>query len=326
MKVLHTVPFLAPHFGGVVERCYHISKVLAGFGHQVTVLTSDYEFDREYAASLDKVEVIPFKGHLSRFCYCPTVKGYLAENVGRFNVCHLMNHYSYINVAAAAACRRNEIPYLYSAMGALPVMNRSQALKHMFNMIYGYRIINNAARLIAITDQEADQYMAYHPGVRQNRIAKIPNAIYDIYDETVDATAFRRRFQVADGHRLILFVGRLDKVKGPDILIRAFESVIRGLPEATLAFVGPDFGALAGMRALIDGLGLQGRVVLCGPLFGRDKMEAYAAADVLTVPSRQENMSFVALEAAAWKVPVIITDTSGFDEIGLSGAGLVVRP
>ncbi|MBU2549824.1 MAG: glycosyltransferase [Proteobacteria bacterium] len=325
-RILHSVPFFAPHFGGVADRCYQLTKVLAGQGHDITILTTDYQLSLPYAASLDPVKVVPVRSHGGRFRYCPAVKPWLEENIGCFDICHLMNHYSYINLAVADACRRRRIPYLFSAMGSMPVMHRSFLKKRLFNRLVGYRLILGATGLVAITRQEARQYLDYHPGIDPARVFVLPNAIDDTYDESVDPGAFYRRLGIPERFRLVLYVGRLDHIKGPDLLVQAFARVAQDFPEAALALVGPDFGARETVRRLIKTNGLGDRVFLCGPLYGGEKLEAYAAADILAVPSRRENMSIVALEAAVWKVPVVISETAGFPEVADSGAGRVVRP
>lgn len=325
-NILHVTPFFSQYFGGVAERCYHFSRALADFGHNVTVATTDYGFDRKYASSLEHVDVIPFKACMGRFCVSSSAGKYLKDNIANFDICHLMNHYSYINVQAARTCLANDKPYLFSAMGAMPVVGRSRAIKKLFNVTMGGRLIANADRLVSITDIETRQYLAFDPAISPDRIVKIPNAIYDQYDPDVDEKAFRRRFNIPMDDRLILFVGRLHPIKGPDILIEGFSEYIKTDPQAVLAFVGPDYGSLNDMNELVRKFGLTDRIVICGPLYNEEKLEAYAAADVLVVPSRMENMSIVALEAAAWGTPVIISDQAGFDEIGQYGAGVVASP
>ncbi len=66
------------------------------------------------------------------------------------------------------------------------------------------------------------------------------------------------------------------------------------------------------------------RVHFVGYLDGLAKASAYRAADVVVVPSRQEAMSIVALEAGACAKPVILTDRCGFDRVQALGAGIVV--
>ncbi len=138
-----------------------------------------------------------------------------------------------------------------------------------------------------------------------------------------DDAGFRRRHGLGDAP-FVLFVGRLNRIKGSDLLLEAFGRAKDELPEYNLVFAGPDEGLLAGLRRAAAGYGVEDRVRFVGYLGGEEKSRAYHAADVLVVPSRQEAMSLVALEAGAAGTPVLLTDRCGFDEVERAGGGRVV--
>ena len=83
------------------------------------------------------------------------------------------------------------------------------------------------------------------------------------------------------------------------------------------------------MRAELDSLawssGAGERVHFLGFLHGEEKSAAYHAAELLVIPSRQEAMSIVALEAGICGRPVLLTDQCGFSEVESAGGGLVVE-
>ena len=324
MKICNIVPFLAPHFGGVVDRCFHITKELIKMGHSVTLCTSDYQFDDGYAGKMGNIDLHVFKSYFGRFCITPGLKNFLELNADQYDVFHLMNNYSYVNVVASEICYRKKIPYIYSAMGSLPVMSRSFFRKHLFNKLIGKKIVRRAARLCAITEQEVNQYLSYDHKINRDNIVKLPNAIEDSYDERISCNLFRQHYDIPLDSFLILFVGRLEYVKGVDLLIKAFAQLYKNHAQLYLAIVGPDFGEQDKLVFLIEKYGLKDRIIMTGPLYGEDKSAAYAGSNILVVPSRWENMSIVALEAASWKLPVVITDTSGFPEIETEQSGLVV--
>ncbi|HEV7823045.1 MAG TPA: glycosyltransferase, partial [Burkholderiales bacterium] len=78
------------------------------------------------------------------------------------------------------------------------------------------------------------------------------------------------------------------------------------------------------LRATAQFHGLMDRVHFIGPVQGIDKSLAYHAACLLVIPSRQEAMSIVVIEAGICGTPVLLTDKCGFDEIAASGGGEVV--
>jgi glycosyltransferase involved in cell wall biosynthesis len=126
----------------------------------------------------------------------------------------------------------------------------------------------------------------------------------------------------------LLFVGRFDKVKGADVLLRAYAQLLTDRPRLKLVFVGPDgglpqaSGGLVHLRefvaslanpALERGLSFRGRL-------DRSEIPALRASALVTViASRRENQPYSALEAMLQACPVVCADTSGLSEIVAHG-------
>jgi len=99
MKILQVIPFFTPARGGSVTVSYYLSKELSKSGHEVTIITTDFEFDEEYAKSIEGVNVISFKciANHGLFLYSPSMKKWLRDNINNFDVVHLHNFRSYQN-------------------------------------------------------------------------------------------------------------------------------------------------------------------------------------------------------------------------------------
>ncbi|HWD53154.1 MAG TPA: glycosyltransferase [Acidimicrobiales bacterium] len=115
---------------------------------------------------------------------------------------------------------------------------------------------------------------------------------------------------------LLLFVGRIQPLKGVEVAVRALASLGADRPDARLAIVGGPSGPrgdveLDRMMALVDELGLADRVVFVPPRPHELLSTYYRAADVCLVPSRSESFGLVALEAAACGTPVVASDVGG---------------
>jgi glycosyltransferase involved in cell wall biosynthesis len=127
------------------------------------------------------------------------------------------------------------------------------------------------------------------------------------------------RYQIRDGFRL-LYVGRVSKEKNLELLVRAYQSVIRQTGDLRLIVVG-DGPYAAEMRATLADT----PAVFTGYLEGEDLSAVYAASDLFVFPSTTDTLGNVVLEAQASGVPVIVTDAGGPQENLLPGVtGLVV--
>ena len=127
-------------------------------------------------------------------------------------------------------------------------------------------------------------------------------------------------------NQYIVFIGRLNPIKGPDLLLQAFLSIADEIDNLDLVLIGPDEGMAEELKetALINGL--DSRVHFLGHVYGDNKTMLIQESLFLVVPSRREAMSIVALEAGILAKPVLLTDVCGFNEVQDVGGGLVVKP
>ena len=224
-----------------------------------------------------------------------------------------------LNALVHRELMRQRKPYVVCPAGALPIFGRSKTLKSIYNRMVGTRLVRGAGGWVAIGTNEFEHFGSY--GVDRAQVRLIPNGVDPGDFPRTDPEAFRQRFGLPPAY--VLFVGRLNRIKGPDLLLEAFAGIAAAMPDLHLVYAGPDGGMLTGLRADAAAAGLAGRVHFVGAVHGPDKVSAYRGSALLAVPSRQEAMSIVALEAGACGTPVLITDQCGFDEVGASGGGLV---
>jgi D-inositol-3-phosphate glycosyltransferase len=126
----------------------------------------------------------------------------------------------------------------------------------------------------------------------------------------------RRALGLPEDGALLLFVGRIQPLKGLSVAVRALAALDRDHADARLVVVGGPSGPhgdaeAARSRALVEELGLADRVVFVPPRPHELLSTYYRAADVCLVPSRSESFGLVALEAAACGTPVVASDVGG---------------
>lgn len=315
MKILQVIAYFTPRKGGDVNVCYNLSKQLAMRGHEVTIATSDHEFDKEYADSIEQVgvKVIPFHciADICAFLVTPSIRKWMKFNINDFDLIHMHNFRSYQNNIVHYYAMQHKVPYILQAHGSVLRTVQRQFLKTLYDAVWGYRLLKNAIKVIAVTNNEVEQYIQM--GVDQKKIAVIPNGI-DInkLNSKKNHGAFRKKIDIND-ERLVLFLGRIHQRKGVDYLIRSFGRVLENENNAILVVVGPDDGYKRELERIIEELGIGNRVKFVDYI--SNVSEAYTDADVLIYPAIYEIFGLVPFEAIICGTPVIVADDCGCGEI-----------
>lgn len=162
-----------------------------------------------------------------------------------------------------------------------------------------------------------------HYGCKGDKITVVPCGVDLELFRPLDREEVRRGLGL-EGSPIVLFVGRLDKLKGIERLVEAFGMIAN--PHCCLIVIGGDDYSktiLARLQTLAAHLGIADRVKFIGAVPQRELPRYYAAADVVAVPSYSETFGLVALEAIACGTPVVSADVGAARLIikeGFSGA------
>ncbi|MEN6318166.1 MAG: glycosyltransferase [Syntrophaceae bacterium] len=308
--------------GGTAERTLQVSRFLAELGADCTVLALDTGVTDDVRKRAGRARIVTLPCRVERY-FVPSMSWNTLSNlVLATDVIQMMNHWTLLNAMVFHYARRYRKPYVVCPAGALPIFGRSKVLKGLYEMIVGRRIVREASACVAVSSNEIPDLKAH--GALEEMISIIPNGIDPGDYVHADDQGFRRRYRLPDVP-FILFVGRLNRIKGPDLLLDAFIRVVRarGIPHH-LVFAGPDSGMLGELQVTSVREGVEKRIHFLGYVGDEDKSCAYHAADFLVIPSRQEAMSIVVLEAGIAGTPVLLTDQCGFDDVATVVGGMVV--
>ena len=189
------------------------------------------------------------------------------------------------------------------------------------------RVIAGADRILAPTPLEADHLVNLY-GADPRRIRIVPPGVDGALFAPQPKDEARARLHLANA-RLLLFVGRLQPFKGPEVAIRALAEAVARAPQvagdAVLAVVGGSTGRDAKhdeatkLMELAADIGVADRVVFFPPQPHDRLADFYSAAEAVLVPSRSESFGLVALEAEACGTPVIAAATGGLRYVVLDG-------
>src|SRR2546425_1397449 len=199
-------------------------------------------------------------------------------------------------------------------------------------------IVRNCDRLIASSTQEADDLIRLY-GASRNRLSVVaPGVDLQVFAQRSTA-ALRKRLALGDA-RVVVFAGRLERLKGAETVIRAMAHLVGDraqLEPPVLLVIGADSqngasesrlsgGEQARLVALADSLGIGGKGRVLGSVDQPALSRYLTLAAVCVVPSYSESFGLVALEAAACRTPVVAARVGGLPTIvkdGLTGFTLV---
>lgn len=133
---------------------------------------------------------------------------------------------------------------------------------------------------------------------------------------------FRLRHGIGPDERVVLFVGRLNREKGIDLLAAAFARLRRAVPGTRLVLVGAAHDE-RWLRAQLAGSGVTDHTVRTGELTPAGVAEAYAAADVFAFPSRTDTQALVVQEAGLAGLPTVLADPALHRSGPMSGTALL---
>jgi len=302
--------------GGAEWYVYNISTELVKMGHEVHVFTAD-RCDGEKAPSTEviggiNVHRLPLK---IDWTYRTKVWDglYDALSDGSFDVIHTYDYAQPHSVDAIRAGRRAGKGTVLTVFDVHSMIPRVWYKQLPMKFIDGY--------MARRTLPEADRVLVRAPnlvqpivelGADSERVLVTPSGIRDASLGDFDGGLFRDKYNVR-GSPMVLYLGRLNPLKGPQDLLEAAPAILKEHPDASFVFVGPDQSGYAkrlGARA--DSLGIGPHVHLVGPIFDFDeKMQAYAACQVFVLPTAYEGTSQAIFEAMSQGKPVVATRVGG---------------
>ncbi|MEI6280334.1 MAG: glycosyltransferase, partial [Verrucomicrobiae bacterium] len=253
--------------------------------------------------------------------YAPELKRLAARQVAEADWFHGHGFYVWLNAWLGGEARRRKKPLVYHPQGFLDpwILARSRKKKRMAHWLFEDRNFSYVQWWRAVSAKEADQIRAY--GITAP-VHVIPNGV-----DIAECDATRAPDAFADcpwacrkRPKRVLFLSRIHKKKGLDLLVPAWGRLTREFPDWELVIVGPDEG---GYQAIVEGLirsqGCGGTCTVCPAVSGAEKHALLDTADLFVLPSYSEGFPMAVLEAAAHRLPVVMTDECNFPELATAG-------
>ena len=260
-------------------------------------------------AELDKEEVVPFLPDL----YAGMRAFASAEGLG-YDLVH--SHYWLSGWAGERLARDLSVPHVATFHTLALVKEAAYEGREPEERKQAEAAMASADRVMAFTEEERGHLERLY-GVHPERVSVAPGGVDLDRFRPGDKAQARLRTGLEPSAKTILYVGRLEPFKGPDVLVRALAAI----PDATLVAVGGglvDEGAWW-LRRVAEEAGVSSRVVWREAMPQEQLPDYYVAADLLAVPSRHETFGHVALEAMASGTPVAAANAGGLREVVADG-------
>lgn len=318
---------------------YDLARGLVQRGNQVAVFTSDALDVRDTGKRIstaketfDGIEIIRFPrlGPVlpSKFLRV-IVRGFkkeFSERVRDYDVVHLSEVRNYMNMTAAAACRKAGVPYFISIFGNLAAQRafHKKALISLYDSIWTRKMFQGAGELLVQNEHEKDICLKYGISVSQVKFSPLP-VHFSSFKDLPSKGLFRKKFSIGSKDKIIISLGRLHHDKGFQFLLSAFVS-LQEKDDTLLVIIGADEGYGETLKKKAAELKVKDRVIFPGALYNRDKLEAFVDSDVFVLtPMVYEETSLAALEACACGLPVIVSDRDSIPWLAEYGAGIEIK-
>jgi glycosyltransferase involved in cell wall biosynthesis len=326
MRILHIIGTLNPAAGGPTESV----RVLLSYGpigYSGEVVT----LDDPNAPYLKQFE---FPVHAlgptrTKYGFNSKLLPWLRENRSRFDGVVVNGLWQYCGYAAWRALAGNT-PYVVFTHGMLdPYFKHAFPLKHIKKWLYWvpaeYRVLRDAYRVLFTSTAEkrlAEKSFWLHkwnPYVVPYGASGPPTRPEQLRE------SFYQECPQLRGKRFLLFLGRIHRKKGCDLLINAFGQIANQDPELELVMAGPDQQQwTAQLKNMAQQLGIAHRVHWPGLLLGDAKWGSFFASEAFVLPSHQENFGIAVAESLGCGTPVLLADKVNIaEDIADDNAGLM---
>lgn len=231
---------------------------------------------------------------------------------GYYDIVH--SHYWLSGQVGWLAADRWAVPLVHTAHTLAAVKNAAlaegDAPEPALRSVGEQQVVDEADRLIVNTELEAQQLVSLHHAERGRIDVVHPGVDLQVFTPGSKLDA-RAALGLAPHEQVVAFIGRIQPLKAPDVLLRA----VAKLPDVRVVIAGgPSGSGLAAPDSLVrlaDELGISSRVSFLPPQSREELVNVYRAADIVAVPSYSESFGLVAVEAQACGTPVVAASVGG---------------
>lgn len=319
MKILTTITYYQPYISGLTIFAVRLAKTLALQGHEVKVLTSQYDTSLPIEEVIDGVTVIrvPVTLRISKGVIMAGWQKKVNDLVAWADV--VQSHLPEFEAAQVAmTAKKQRKPYIatYHCDLVMPRGLVSKAANLGMNLMTGISLKN--ADVVVPTSMDYAKHSRVLPKYLQ-KVEVIPPPIEQPLITQQTAAEFRERTNPEDARPVVGIAGRFTAEKGIEVLLKALPRILEVFPKAMVMFSGP-YKKIIGEEAYFERLAprikeyeKEGHWKFLGILPDEDMPAFFTNLDVLTMPSLNSTEAFgiVQIEAMQNGTPVVASDLPG---------------
>ena len=317
MRIAQVNSYFYPFMiGGAEWYVYNMSKELVKAGHEVTVFTADHYGGRRAPAdeNVDGIRVRRIRLKVD-WSYRMKVWDGLAEAIGKgdFDVIHTYDYAQRHSLDALKAAKASGVGTaltIFDVHSSIPRRWYKRIPMKYLEGYYARRTFPMATRILV----RAPELVRSLPelGDWEEKVRISPSGVRPESFLKYDGDAFRRQHSI-EGSPVVLYLGRLNPLKGPQHLVEVAPRLLKEFPDIALVFVGPDqAGFKDALEVRARELAVSSHVYFTGMISDfTQKMQAYSACDVFCLPTSYEGTSQAIFEAMTQGKPIVATKTGG---------------
>ena len=313
--------------GGMSVYIRELARELGKRGHVVDIYTRAHDPAEAQIRQLgDKARVIHLQAgevepidklavysHLEDFA-C-SLENFRASNGLEYDLIH--SHYWLSGWVGRRIQRWWDVPHviMFHTLGALKNAIGVGANEPALRIMAERELVRDCHRIIAATEKGKEELVSYY-GSSPEKISVIPCGVNLDLFRHLDKKEARRNLGF-NGDNIILFVGRIDPLKGVDKLLMALPK-LDTRHNLKLLVIGGDEDSqpeVERLQRLSRSLHIQDSVTFAGIVDQRELPFYYSAADVCVIPSYYESFGLVALESLACGTPIVATRVGGMESV-----------
>ena len=311
MRIFFILEYYHPHTGGVETLFKSLAESLDSKGHQVTILTNQFDTKLSQSESFGQNGLIIRKNYHNRYWFTFTAWWAAIKLAQKADLIHTTSFNAAVPawIASTVSGKKAVITfheYWGKLWFELPWMSYpSRVLHRLFERIVGGMKFN---RFIAVSEATASSLRK--AGINEERISTIHNGIeYDEFPKHKRTDA-RKPFH-------FLFFGRVGYSKGLDLLLPAYAKCNETLNDHHLELIIPseDHSLLRKVLGVIEDLQLTSRVTLTHDLPRKELLQKIASSDAVIIPSYSEGFCYAAAETMAIGTPIISSGRKALKEV-----------